>query len=315
MSKQEHDAAVAEIRQQMSTYDKPWFKSASGLLKRNNLNGLRCLDLCCGNCEYSQILRDEHEMEVTCADYIPFHLAQAEKDGFPRIAIDLDGDAEAVDRLADSYKESFDVVVSLATIEHVFDSDNLLRFAHRVLKPNGHLVVNTPNIGFLAYKFYTFFCGRPFGEGHHVRFWDYRFLRTNLFFNGFDVVEDAREFYSLPQDAMMRAFRSRTSIANAVSWLFHVCRYLQKLSILKGACCDELTVLAKKEDAPVMGFELSSIKNSIDSQTDGVKKAAAIARLRYAQQQGWLREHLYLTKYVDGLVTGDGKRNSHGKET
>jgi hypothetical protein len=43
------------------------------------------------------------------------------------------------------------------------------------------LLVNTPNIAFGGYRVYARLSGgRPFGDGHHVRFWDCRFLRTNL---------------------------------------------------------------------------------------------------------------------------------------
>jgi len=45
-------------------------------------------------------------------------------------------------RVAD---DSFDVVVSFETIEHVADAETFLREVTRVLRPNGTLVVSTPN--------------------------------------------------------------------------------------------------------------------------------------------------------------------------
>lgn len=41
---------------------------------------------------------------------------------------------------------SFDVVVSLETIEHLLDPDELLQEARRVLKPSGSLVLSTPRL-------------------------------------------------------------------------------------------------------------------------------------------------------------------------
>ena len=55
-------------------FNKPWYKSCSELLDRKKMQGKKCLDLCCGNGEFAHILRERHRMEVTCADYIPFHL-------------------------------------------------------------------------------------------------------------------------------------------------------------------------------------------------------------------------------------------------
>lgn len=302
MSKLEHDAAVAELRQQISTLDKPWYKSSSNLLRKNNIHGLRCLDLCCGNGEFSQILREEHGMEVICADYIPFHLNKVENDGFQTITIDIDQESGQLDKLSEPYKNSFDLVVNLAAIEHVYNSDNLLRFAHTVLKPGGQLLVNTPNISFLAYRIYSLFSGnRPFGEGHHVRFWDYRFLRTNLFLNGFSVVADGREFHALPEDAMLRAFKNREKVAHFFAWFFHGCSIFSKLPFFRGLCCDELTVLSERDEVPSVGFELNQVNRFFSEQNNSAEFRAAALRFREAQTKGWLKEHLYLSKFVDDL--------------
>lgn len=302
MSKLEHDAAAAEMREEVSTFDKAWYKSCSELLNRKKIQGKNCLDLCCGNGEFSQILRDKHQMDVTCADYIPFHLQHAKDEGFATISVDIDAAADQVDASAAPHIGEFDLVVNLAAIEHVFNSDNLLRFAHTVLKPNGLLLINTPNISFFSYRIYSLFSGnRPAGEGHHIRFWDYRFLRTNLFLNGFTVIEDARKFYALPQDAMQRAFRNRKCIASMVAWMFHGCQLLQHVPFLRGVCSDELTVLAVKDDAPAIGFELNTVQRFLEANEGTEKKRNAAIRLQEARRKGWLDEHLYLAKMVDGL--------------
>lgn len=303
MSKIEHDTEAAKDRTGQSSFDKPWYRSSSEILSKNNLAGLDCLDLCCGNGEFSQILRDQHRMKVICADYIPYHLQNVEEQGFATFHVDIDEDLDQVDQAAAKHEADFDLVVSLAAIEHVFDSDNLLRFAHTALRADGHLLVNTPNIAFLAYRLYPVFSGnRPFGEGHHIRFWDFRFLRTNLFLNGFTVVDDGRQFYSLPQDTMLRAFRNRRRLAAACAWLFHSCRFLQHIPFLRGVCSDELTVLARKDDAPAIGFELNKVKGFLDRNPEGSpERQSAVARLKEARSRGWLDEHLYLGKLVDEL--------------
>jgi hypothetical protein len=102
-----------------------------------------------------------------------------------------------------------------------------------------------------------------------VRFWDFRFLRTNLFLNGFSVTEDGRKFYALPEDAMLRAFRNRRRLASFFAWFFHGCRVLQHVPFLRGLCCDELTVLARKDEAPAVGFELNRVEKFLEESGDG----------------------------------------------
>lgn len=300
MSKQEHDAAAAVARGAERHVERNWFRSVAGVLERRGLRGLRCLDLCAGNAEFSEALRDRFGMRVTCADYAPAHLEHQRALGFDSLPVDLDGPAAEVDRLAGAQREAFDLVVSLATIEHVFNADNFLRFCHGVLKPGGLLVVNTPNIAFGGYRLYSRLSGnRPFGEGHHVRFWDWRFLRTNLFLNGFAVVEDARGYFGLSVDTLTRAFRGRQRVAWAVSRLFAVCHLLQRLPGLRGWSCDELTVVAQKEPVFPIGFHLLRVQQQLARLQGQPERAAAVARLQEARRRGWLDEHLMLKALVD----------------
>ena len=295
MSKAEHDARAARQRGAVKHDDRPWYRSVAGVLAQRGLRGLRCLDLCAGNAEFSELLRDRFAMQVTCADYAPAHLAHQQALGFDTLPVDLDADAAEVDRVAQSRAGTFDLVVSQATIEHVFDSDNFLRLCHTVLKPGGLLLVNTPNISFFGYRLYSRFSGnRPFGEGHHVRFWDFRFLQTNLFLNGFHVAADARGFFALPLDPLTRAFRGRAVLARIVGRLFHLCRLLQHLPGARAWACDELTVLARKDPVYPVGFSVARVQELLDQLRGSPEGTAAVRRLKDARRRGWLREHLVL---------------------
>jgi SAM-dependent methyltransferase len=299
MSKTEHDTRAAELRGSSTHYERPWYKSAAIILRRRDLTGLNCLDLCAGNAEFSEILRDQFGMKVTCADYAPAHLKRQQELGFRTLPVDLDASTESVDAAAGKHTGNFDLVVSLATIEHVFDSDNLLRFAHTVLRPEGMLLVNTPNISFAGYRLYSCLSGnRPFGEGHHVRFWDYRFLRTNLFLNGFQEIEDARRFFSPPLDQLTRAFRGRQHVAAVISFLFHACRLLQHLPGGKNWFADELTVLAKREDVQPVGFQFLRVREELARLHGLPERSRVLARLNEARRLGWLQEHLLLNALV-----------------
>lgn len=311
MSKQEHDAAAAIVRSVVRHEDRPWYRSARAVLERHRLRGLACLDLCAGNAEFSETLRDRFAMRVTCADYAPAHLEHQQALGFDTVAVDLDGSADGVDQAAEARADTFDLVVSLAAIEHIFDSDNFLRFCHTVLKPGGLLLVNTPNIAFGGYRLFTWLSGgRPFGEGHHVRFWDFRFLRTNLFFNGFEVIDDARGYYGLPDDVMIRALRGRPGPGRILSRLFGVCQGLQRIPALRGWCADELTVLARKEATIPVGFQYRRIRSALDRLPGDPAREGVLARLRKARQRGWLDEHLMLKALADkaGAPTASSER-------
>ncbi len=101
---------------------------------------------------------------------------------------------------------------------------------------------------------------------------------------------------------MLRAFRNRRRLAKFFAWFFHGCQVLQHVPFLRGLCCDELTVLARKDEAPAVGFELNRVEKFFEEFGDGrqVRRAAA-ERLKEARKRGWLDEHLYLSKLVDDL--------------
>lgn len=309
MSKAEHDGRAAARRGEAAHYGRPWYRSAAGVLERHGLRGLRCLDLCAGNAEFAEILRERFAMQVTCADYAPAHLAHQQQLGFDTLAVDLDAGSDAVDRAAGARAGAFDLVVSLATIEHVFDSDNFLSLCHTVLKPGGLLLVNTPNIAFAGYRLYSRLSGnRPFGEGHHVRFWDFRFLRTNLFLNGFETEEDARGFYGLPLDPLTRAFRGRRRLAGLAALPFHLCRVAARLPGCRGWSCDELTVLARRQECAPVGFQYPRVLHRMGALEGSPGFGTALARLAEAQRRGWLREHLLLNQWVtENLRKAEGR--------
>jgi SAM-dependent methyltransferase len=241
-------------------------------------------------------------MQVTCADYVAPHLKQARSLGFETFRINFDGEDEQIDALADEFAEHFDLVVNLAAIEHIFNTDALLRFVHRVLGSGGYFLANTPNIAFLGYRLYSLLSGnRPFGDGHHVRFWDYRFLRTHLYLNGFNTIADRRQFYTPPLDLMKRAFRNRRFLPGLFTRFFYLCWVLQKLPGGRGLFTDELTVFSQKEDVPPVGFDLFTVRRVLEETDDEKERRRMVSRLKTARDAGWLDEHLNLAALVDGL--------------
>jgi 2-polyprenyl-3-methyl-5-hydroxy-6-metoxy-1,4-benzoquinol methylase len=103
-------------------------------------------------------------------------------------------------------KESFDGIVFLETIEHVENPAQFFREFHKILKPNGHLIVSTPNATSIKNLLYALsyrkknkqkklikeISEETLGTGTHIEHifnWDFQTLVRLLDRCGFDVVE------------------------------------------------------------------------------------------------------------------------------
>jgi 2-polyprenyl-3-methyl-5-hydroxy-6-metoxy-1,4-benzoquinol methylase len=88
----------------------------------------------------------------------------------------------------------FDAVVSTEVIEHLFLPGSLPRFASRVLRPRGHLILTTPYHGYLK-NLALSLAGQwdrhfsPSWDGGHIKFWSRATLTQLLSEEGFSVSE------------------------------------------------------------------------------------------------------------------------------
>lgn len=98
------------------------------------------------------------------------------------------GDAEKLDGLQDN---TFDVVISFETIEHLKNSDRYIAQIFRVLKPGGSLIISTPDRR-LASSLYPL-RGKPNNPYHIHEFTHDQFL--NFLGNKFHVVECLGQAY------------------------------------------------------------------------------------------------------------------------
>lgn len=105
--------------------------------------GLRVCDLGCGNGYLAATLADAG-FHVLGVDASAQGVALAQKN-YPQAEfrqIELGGD------LSQTLGCNFDVVVSSDVIEHLYRPSDLLRDAHALLKPQGHLLLGTPYHGY-----------------------------------------------------------------------------------------------------------------------------------------------------------------------
>jgi SAM-dependent methyltransferase len=132
--------------------------------------------------------------------------------GFEAWGADLDPDAQ--EALGDHFRTadlnhalpwpdaSFDALFSIEGIEHLESRFNFLREAHRVLKPEGLLIITTPNI--VALRSRVRFLGsgffhkdpRPLNESarhplHHIGLLTFSDLRYSVHTSGFGILETA----------------------------------------------------------------------------------------------------------------------------
>ena len=87
----------------------------------------------------------------------------------------------------------FDAVISTEVIEHLFAPHLLPRFASRILKQRGILVISTPYHGYLKNLIISLLNKwdshhTPLWHGGHIKFWSRKSLTSLLEANGFDVV-------------------------------------------------------------------------------------------------------------------------------
>ncbi len=110
------------------------------LLARELSAGKRVLDLACGE-GYGTALLASSAGEVVGVDNVPEVVAHA-RTRYPRPNIRFEIGACGAVPLPDA---SIDLVVSFETLEHVEDQEGMLQEIRRVLRPNGLLLLSTPD--------------------------------------------------------------------------------------------------------------------------------------------------------------------------
>ncbi len=164
----------------------------------------RFLDVGCGmGAGTIAIARELGCREVFGVDFVQAYLRDAQARGVHTFHVDLDSDALPFE------DDFFDAILCSEVIEHVVDSDHVLREIRRVLSPDGVCVIATPNLASWIDRLALFFFGwQPFSTstsfgydvgrprflsdrtvGKHLRVLTYRGLIELLRLHGFDVID------------------------------------------------------------------------------------------------------------------------------
>lgn len=104
--------------------------------------GLNVLDIACGSGYGANILADSGAKQVVAVDIDSEAVAAAQKKYTKNNLIYKIGNAEEIKEM----DESFDLVISFETIEHLKSPEKYLSELKRVLKKEGIALISTPNI-------------------------------------------------------------------------------------------------------------------------------------------------------------------------
>lgn len=87
---------------------------------------------------------------------------------------------------------SFDCIVAGEIIEHLYNTEFVLREINRVLKKDGILILSVPNICSLRNRIKVLFGGLPIygAKDVHIRDFNLSFIKELLIKSGFKVVEE-----------------------------------------------------------------------------------------------------------------------------
>ena len=147
------------------------------------------IDLGSGAGEFSQIIKPLVK-KLTCVDFSAKYVNQLKKVGLRAIKADLNQPLP----FRSGY---FDLAISLEVIEHLAKAEDFLLEAYRILKPDGILIISTPNIAWWGYRLFSLLGNPPKKEGYHLRFFTDHTLRYYLNQAGFQVIKSAN-FTTVP---------------------------------------------------------------------------------------------------------------------
>lgn len=135
---------------------------------------------------------------------------------------------------------SFDLVIFSEVIEHLVDPDIALKKIYQVLKNNGLLIVSTPNIAYIQYRFELLFGKLPDFCEFRNRFFErhYNFQHKSLF------TTNVLKKTLLSNNFLIKKWSSHNAYKNRVEKIFTFMEYVFPNLFKKN-----LIVVAQKYDA------------------------------------------------------------------
>jgi methionine biosynthesis protein MetW len=163
-----------------------------------------CLDIGCGDGATVGLIAQRVGLAYEGVDVSEAAVGLAKQNGFSARAVERSDSLPFADW-------SFDVVCLVEVLEHLFDPLGTLREAHRVLVPQGAVVVSVPNIAYWRRRMDLFVLGRwnPLGDelsirepwrDPHIRFFTPKIVERLLVAAGFRMCTISGDHGSLLRD-------------------------------------------------------------------------------------------------------------------
>lgn len=299
--KKSHDEMVAKSR--TINYEKIWFKKAIKLLDKNNTPVKNVIDVGAGKGEMLNILDNKYNLSsVTAVDYSEENIKTLQNQKIHTINIDLENinNGNYI-----NLKDKFDLVVCLETIEHIFNTDELLNFINYILKDNGHLIISTPNTGSIMYKLFYMLRGYPFGENHHLRFFTKNKLTQYSFFNGFKII-CWDNYSSINTDIIMRGLGIKNKfLIMIIAYILFTPQYLlNKLNISNFLTSSGLVMIAKKNNNKPLSLQIDKFKYTFNKLSRS-EKNEWLQQIRIFYKKNKLNEYVTFRKHISELINND----------
>lgn len=166
------------------------------VLKDKKFN--RVLDAGCGDGRLAKLVKDRWGAEVYGVDVSRKGVELARGFGIKAKVADISKKIPFANNF-------FDLVICTETIEHVADPDSLLKEIHRILKPDGTLLLTTPNLSSWTNRFLFVFGIYPIfmeasteakvGYGIFSRFFNSQFLVGHIHVFNLIALTDILKFH------------------------------------------------------------------------------------------------------------------------
>lgn len=235
----------------LDTY--PWFHERHRIFPDVFEKGRykKILDIAAGVGVVAKRIKDNYPCLMLCNDICPESLKSLRDNQLATVSFDLD-DPEAKFPFE---AESFDAVISLATVEHIINLDHHMNEIRRILKPGGHLYISAPNYSGIHFVIPFLLTGRtfhnPMAEGidkyefyAHVRYFTHKTLME--FVSSFGFTAD-KVFLPLPKSSSR--YRSLEDRSKIRAKLFKATMYLL-YSILPARWAFHPVARFSKQDLP-----------------------------------------------------------------
>ncbi|HTO54595.1 MAG TPA: class I SAM-dependent methyltransferase [Myxococcota bacterium] len=161
--------------------DRPWYSFAARLLPDGPLG--RWADLGCGRGEFIEQASGDGKSGIG-VDYATSSAKALRATGRPALVADLNRGLPFAD-------QSLDGASLIEVIEHIVQAETLVAELARVIRPGGWLIVTTPNVVHIAYRWRALTGHPPKQEGYHYRFFTRDTLAQIFAEAGFRVTAQA----------------------------------------------------------------------------------------------------------------------------